>query len=199
MHARAQDMRIDFQFSKGAFDFSFLPFTIPYPVPFKALGDETKVTLHSGTCRWHMSAAHVSAARVSHIDKPWLWLQGFIDVTYMSLQPDGLRLSRGNKVLLGPACVSQPHVLEAADSGSAGCEPLRTHIAYEVPRSFQPLSGPTLGSSLAMWLLRCCRAPCSCCRRKARCLQAREVDAGCADAARKTQRVTYSDWTELLS
>ena len=36
-------MRIDFQFSKGAFDFSFLPFTIPYPVPFKALGDETKV------------------------------------------------------------------------------------------------------------------------------------------------------------
>jgi hypothetical protein len=39
----AQDIRIDFQFSKGAFDFSFLPFTIPYPVPFKALGDETKV------------------------------------------------------------------------------------------------------------------------------------------------------------
>lgn len=58
------DIRIDFQFSKGAFDFSFLPFTIPYLVPFKALGDETK---------------------------------GFIDVTYMSEQPNGLRLSRGNK------------------------------------------------------------------------------------------------------
>ena len=38
-----QDVRIDFQFSKGSFDFNFLPFTIPYPVPFKALGDETKV------------------------------------------------------------------------------------------------------------------------------------------------------------
>lgn len=46
MNATLQDIRIDFQFSKGAFDFSFLPFTIPYPVPFKALGDETKVHRH---------------------------------------------------------------------------------------------------------------------------------------------------------
>jgi len=38
-----QDVRIDFLFSKGSFDFNLLPFTIPYPVPFKALGDETKV------------------------------------------------------------------------------------------------------------------------------------------------------------
>lgn len=38
-----QDIRVDFQFSKGTFAFNFLPFTIPYPVPFKALGDETKV------------------------------------------------------------------------------------------------------------------------------------------------------------
>ncbi len=26
-------------------------------------------------------------------------LQGFIDVTYMSTKPDGIRLSRGNKVV----------------------------------------------------------------------------------------------------
>lgn len=59
-----KDIRVDFQFSKGAFQFKPLPFAIPYPVPFKALGDETK---------------------------------GFIDVTYMSPNSDGVRLSRGNK------------------------------------------------------------------------------------------------------
>lgn len=37
-----KDIRVDFQFSKGAFQFKSLPFTIPYPVPFKAFGDETK-------------------------------------------------------------------------------------------------------------------------------------------------------------
>lgn len=36
------DQRIDFQFDKAAFYFKFLPFTLPYPVPFKLLGDETK-------------------------------------------------------------------------------------------------------------------------------------------------------------
>lgn len=36
-------MRIDFQFDRAAFTFKFLPFTVPYPVPFKLLGDETKV------------------------------------------------------------------------------------------------------------------------------------------------------------
>lgn len=35
--------RIDFAFDKAAFYFKFLPFTIPYPVPFRLLGDETKV------------------------------------------------------------------------------------------------------------------------------------------------------------
>lgn len=39
--ARA-NMRIDFQFDKAAFYFSFLPFSIPYPVPFRILGDERK-------------------------------------------------------------------------------------------------------------------------------------------------------------
>lgn len=37
-----QDMRINFQFDKAGFALSFLPFKIPYPVPFKLLGDETK-------------------------------------------------------------------------------------------------------------------------------------------------------------
>jgi hypothetical protein len=35
--------RIDFAFDKAAFYFSFLPFSIPYPVPFRLLGDERKV------------------------------------------------------------------------------------------------------------------------------------------------------------
>ncbi|KAF5841911.1 hypothetical protein DUNSADRAFT_10348 [Dunaliella salina] len=34
--------RIDFQFDKAAFYFRFLPFSIPYPVPFRILGDERK-------------------------------------------------------------------------------------------------------------------------------------------------------------
>lgn len=38
-----QDIRIDFQFDRAAFTFKSLPFKIPYPVPFKLLGDETKV------------------------------------------------------------------------------------------------------------------------------------------------------------
>ncbi len=38
-----QNMRVDFQFDKAAFAFNALPFKIPYPVPFKLLGDETKV------------------------------------------------------------------------------------------------------------------------------------------------------------
>lgn len=37
-------MRVDFQFDKAAFAFNALPFKLPYPVPFKLLGDETKVT-----------------------------------------------------------------------------------------------------------------------------------------------------------
>jgi hypothetical protein len=42
--ARANS-RIDFAFDKAAFYFSFLPFTIPYPVPFRLLGDERKVSM----------------------------------------------------------------------------------------------------------------------------------------------------------
>lgn len=41
-----QDIRIDFQFDTAAFEFKALPFKIPYPVPFKLLGDETKVDAH---------------------------------------------------------------------------------------------------------------------------------------------------------
>jgi hypothetical protein len=34
--------RILFRFDKAAFTFKFLPFKVPYPVPFKLLGDEAK-------------------------------------------------------------------------------------------------------------------------------------------------------------
>ncbi|KXZ56530.1 hypothetical protein GPECTOR_1g476 [Gonium pectorale] len=37
-----RNMRVDFQFDKAAFNFRFLPFKIPYPVPFRILGDERK-------------------------------------------------------------------------------------------------------------------------------------------------------------
>lgn len=37
-----KDMRIDFAFDKAAFHFNFLPFSIPYPVPFRLLADERK-------------------------------------------------------------------------------------------------------------------------------------------------------------
>ena len=35
-------IRVDFQFDRAAFYFKLLPFTIPYPVPFRLLGDERK-------------------------------------------------------------------------------------------------------------------------------------------------------------
>lgn len=38
-----ESARIDFQFDRAAFTFKFLPFTLPYPVPFRLLGDERKV------------------------------------------------------------------------------------------------------------------------------------------------------------
>ena len=44
-----QDLRIDFQFDRAAFDFKLLPFKVPYPVPFKLFGDETKVALSSAS------------------------------------------------------------------------------------------------------------------------------------------------------
>lgn len=34
--------RILFRFDKAAFSLKFLPFKVPYPVPFKLLGDEAK-------------------------------------------------------------------------------------------------------------------------------------------------------------
>lgn len=37
-----RNTRIDFQFDRAAFKFKALPFSVPYPVPFKLLGDETK-------------------------------------------------------------------------------------------------------------------------------------------------------------
>ncbi|XP_022754334.1 probable plastid-lipid-associated protein 12, chloroplastic isoform X2 [Durio zibethinus] len=49
--------RILFQFDRAAFTFKFLPFKVPYPVPFRLLGDEAKGWLdttylsHSGNLR----------------------------------------------------------------------------------------------------------------------------------------------------
>ncbi|KAJ4970655.1 hypothetical protein NE237_003754 [Protea cynaroides] len=49
--------RILFQFDRAAFSFRFLPFKVPYPVPFRLLGDEAKGWLdttylsHSGNIR----------------------------------------------------------------------------------------------------------------------------------------------------
>ncbi|KAK1303940.1 hypothetical protein QJS10_CPB11g02202 [Acorus calamus] len=49
--------RILFQFDRAAFSFKFLPFKVPYPVPFKLLGDEAKGWLdttylsHNGSMR----------------------------------------------------------------------------------------------------------------------------------------------------
>ena len=34
--------RILFRFDKAAFELKFLPFKVPYPVPFRLLGDEAK-------------------------------------------------------------------------------------------------------------------------------------------------------------
>ena len=36
------DERVDFAFQEASFEFRSLPFAIPYPVPFKLLGDEAK-------------------------------------------------------------------------------------------------------------------------------------------------------------
>jgi len=47
--------RIDFKFDEASFDFAFLPFKIPYPVPFRYLGDEVTgwidITYISSTLR----------------------------------------------------------------------------------------------------------------------------------------------------
>lgn len=49
--------RILFQFDRAAFSLKFLPFMVPYPVPFRLLGDEAKGWLdttylsHSGNLR----------------------------------------------------------------------------------------------------------------------------------------------------
>ncbi|KAL3700171.1 hypothetical protein R1sor_018193 [Riccia sorocarpa] len=40
--SRESGKRILFRFDRAAFDFKFLPFKVPYPVPFRLLGDEAK-------------------------------------------------------------------------------------------------------------------------------------------------------------
>ncbi|CAM9952141.1 unnamed protein product, partial [Discosporangium mesarthrocarpum] len=36
------ESRINFQFDEAGFELKALPFTIPYPVPFRLLGDDVK-------------------------------------------------------------------------------------------------------------------------------------------------------------
>ena len=48
--AASPHTRIDFQFDRAAFSFRRLPFKIPYPVPFKLLGDETKARPAPSAC-----------------------------------------------------------------------------------------------------------------------------------------------------
>ena len=119
----AQDMRIDFQFDTAAFAFKFLPFKVPYPVPFKLLGDEIKAR----------SALLLPAALIPTscgASAPLLLcsgracLQGWLDITYLS--PDGrFRLSRGNKgtlFVLARDVPLQEQLLEAVASRSSDAQ-----------------------------------------------------------------------------
>ena len=54
------NVRVDFQFDRAAFYFKALPFSLPYPVPFRLLGDERKARL-----------ARCAARRAG-----WPWLAG---------------------------------------------------------------------------------------------------------------------------
>ena len=76
--AARPNSRIDFQFDKAAFHFKFLPFTLPYPVPFKILGDERKVRPRPPPLRVHALGPTPSAAVcacVGHwqiMTRPWV-------------------------------------------------------------------------------------------------------------------------------
>ena len=89
-----QHMRVDFQFDTAAFAFKFLPFKLPYPVPFKLLGDETKVCSSLVPLPLQIFALQRRCSCANSGCAPGL--QGWLDITYLS--PDGtFRLSRGNK------------------------------------------------------------------------------------------------------
>ncbi|KAK9846661.1 hypothetical protein WJX81_008660 [Elliptochloris bilobata] len=70
----AKDMRVDFQFDTAAFDLTALPFKIPYPVPFKLLGDETKgwldITYLSPDGRFRLSRGNKGTLFVLVRDDP---------------------------------------------------------------------------------------------------------------------------------
>jgi hypothetical protein len=44
------DVRIDFSFIDAGFDLTVLPFRLPYPVPFRLLGDEVRGRTGRGGC-----------------------------------------------------------------------------------------------------------------------------------------------------
>lgn len=103
--------RIDFQFSRAAFKSSKIPFQVPYPVPFRLLGDERKVKgchrvgggwvrQHRGLSRWGLPGVAIAQRQAASLLMATLPLpvlpQGWIDTTYLAR--DGrLRIARGNK------------------------------------------------------------------------------------------------------
>jgi len=68
-----ENMRIDFQFDNAAFNFYNLPFRIPYPVPFRLIGDEGKgwidVTYMSVNGRFRISRGNKGTTFILVKDK----------------------------------------------------------------------------------------------------------------------------------
>lgn len=102
------DARIDFQFVDAGFDLSVLPFRLPYPVPFRLLGDEVKgwievSDMESGWISVVTSPLRRSALSTRHAPTHIQRINQSIhphhpvdntQVTYLSPR---LRISRGNK------------------------------------------------------------------------------------------------------
>ena len=60
--------RIDFAFQEALFEFKGLPFSLPYPVPFKLLGDEAKGYVHYSPLSviWKKGKMHLPWSIISH-------------------------------------------------------------------------------------------------------------------------------------
>ncbi|KAG6790982.1 hypothetical protein POTOM_000092 [Populus tomentosa] len=71
--------RILFQFDRAAFSFKFLPFKVPYPVPFRLLGDEAKgwldTTYLSPSGNLRISRGNKSSSNVSVVQGTTFVLQ----------------------------------------------------------------------------------------------------------------------------
>jgi PAP_fibrillin len=113
--------RIDFQFDVAEFDLKLLPFNIPYPVPFRLLGDEVSsalsfnsktnmrrrdqcvlVTTAKSVCFRVASKADPTFPSLAHqlmACCSFMQVKGWIDITYLSKSPaaGAVRIARGNK------------------------------------------------------------------------------------------------------